>query len=429
MNQLKPFQTAGVEYMKSTFRCILADEMGLGKTVQVAGLINTCPGIQRVLIVCPASLKGNWHNELNAWLTRPLSIQILSGRTCDIEPTDITIVNYDILSAHTEALLSGKADSKGHIWDLVVFDEAHYLKSISAERTKAARIVAPSAARLVFLTGTPLVNKPADLFVMLNAIDSEQFKSKQAFEIRYCNGHNERLKFGSKIVYRWNNFGATNIPELRSRLAPLMLRRLKADVLKDLPEKFHQVIEIDAADMFRDVGLSGEWWNEVEHVSVSATAQARKACGLDKVKAVATHVEMLFQEKNKVILFGYHKDVIAALAEKLVKYNPVVITGETPANKRTDLVKAFQESEKCRLFIGNIMAAGVGLTLTASDIVVFAELDWVPGNMKQAEDRAHRIGQKNNVLIQYLVAPGIDAEIGRALARKIEVIEQTIGGP
>jgi len=426
--ELKEFQKQGVDWLKENFRAILADEMGLGKTVQVAGLINACPGITRLLIVCPASLKQNWYNELTTWLTRPLSIQIVSGKKDTVRHSNVTIINYDILSAHGDALVHGKpCDSKGHIYDLVVFDEAQYLKNPTADRTAAARCFAPRTPRLVFLTGTPLVNRPADLFVMLHAINPEITKSKQHFETRYCGGHMERLQFGKKIVRRWNNLGATNIEELREKLAPVMLRRLKSDVLSELPEKQHQIIELDGDDMFSGVPLKGAWWNDLEHVPVSATAQARKACGMAKISKVVQHIKMLLEEKDKVVVFAHHQDVVNSIAAAF-SGEAVCITGSTPSDKRQGYVNAFQTGPRVKLFVGNIQAAGVGLTLTASDIVVFAELDWVPGNMRQAEDRCHRMGQKNNVLVQYLVTPGVDAEIGRALARKIEVIEATIGG-
>jgi SWI/SNF-related matrix-associated actin-dependent regulator of chromatin subfamily A-like protein 1 len=428
MNQLKDFQKTGVDWLKENFRCILADEMGLGKTVQVAGLINTCPGIQRVLIVCPASLKQNWYNELTTWLTRPLSIQIVSGKKDVVRHSNITIINYDILSAHGGALVHGKpCDSKGHIYDLVVFDEAHYLKNPAADRTAAARCFAPRTPRLVFLTGTPLVNRPADLFVMLHAINPEITKNQRDFETRYCGGHMERLQFGKKIVRRWNNLGATNIEELKEKLAPVMLRRLKSEVLSELPPKTHQIIELDGDDTYAGVPLKGAWWNDLEHVSVSATARARKACGMEKIGKVIRHVKLLLEEKDKVVVFAHHQDVVHSIAAAFTNH-AVCITGSTPAHLRQGYVNAFQKDKNIKVFVGNIQAAGVGLTLTASDIVVFAELDWVPGNMRQAEDRCHRIGQKNNVLVQYLVSPGVDAEIGRALARKIEVIEATIGG-
>lgn len=426
--ELKPFQKTGVEWLRDNFRVILADEMGLGKTVQVASLINTCPGIFRILIVCPASLKQNWYNELTSWLTRPLSIQILSGGKDIVRHSNITVINYDILYPHISELLNGRAcDSNGHVYDLIVFDEAHYLKSAKAQRTALSRSFMKRTPRLVFLTGTPLVNRPADLWVMLNGINPEAYKRQRDFEVRYCGGHMEQLRFGSRRIRRWNNLGATNIPELREKLSSVMLRRLKSEVLSELPPKTHQIIELDGEDKFVGVPLIGDWWNNLEHASTSATAAARKECGMAKLGQAIKHIRMLLEEKDKVVVFAHHQDVVHSIAAAFTN-NAVCITGSTPAHLRQGYVNAFQKDKNIKVFVGNIQAAGVGLTLTASDVVVFAELDWVPGNMRQAEDRCHRIGQKNNVLIQYLVAPGVDAEIGRALARKIEVIEQTIGG-
>ena len=412
--------------MKQTFRCILADEMGLGKTVQVAGLINDCPGIKKVLIVCPASLKGNWLNELNHWLKRSFTKEVIEGKTGKPLGCDITIVNYDILNSRLDSLLEVfTPNSLGHSWDLIVWDEAHYLKNLSAARTKASRKLFFKSPRLVFLTGTPVVNRPCDFFTLLNAWGVAHDQRK--YEIRFCGGHIQKMRFGPKTVTRWFNLGATHLDELHQLAKPVMLRRLKKDVLSELPAKFRQVIELDGQDQFGSVELAGKWWENLDGKAVSATAQAKKLCGVAKIPQVIAHVKSVLEEKNKVIVFAYHKDVVHGIAEAF-KGNSVVITGETPSAARTGIVKSFQENPNINVFIGNIVAAGVGITLTASDIVVFAELDWVPGNMAQAEDRAHRIGQQNNVLVQYLVTAGVDAEIGKALAEKIDVIEAAIGG-
>lgn len=400
------YQKEGIEWLKSHFKCLLADEMGLGKTVQVVGLVNSCPGIQRVIVVCPASLKLNWLREFKAWGTRGLSFQVLSGtpKRGDKLDGDVMIVNYDILSKWKDRLL-------GVVWDVVVFDEAHYLKNIKAERTRAGLKL--NANRVVFMTGTPIVNRPAEMFNMLCKLGL--FTNRKSFEIRYCDAKHVR-KFGMRI---WDNSGSSNMDELAEKIKPVMLRRVKKDVLKELPDKIHQVIELSGC---RDILDKVEWHNELpKHGSV--TPEVRRLAGENKIFPAAAHIKGLLEEKPKVIVFAHHKSVIGGLLQYLVSYNPLTITGSTSATMRQRAVDLFQTSPTHRVIVCNIQAAGVGITLTAADVVVFVELDWTPGNMKQAEDRAHRIGQKNNVLVQYLVAEGADADIGRALAKKIKNME------
>ena len=400
------FQRQGIDWLKSHFKCILADEMGLGKTVQAIGLVNECPGIKKVLIVCPASLKLNWAKELRSWLRRDMSVAVLSGspKMGEVVTADVNIINYDILAKWGKKL-------RAVDWDAVFYDEAHYLKNAKAQRTKVA--LSLNANRLVFMTGTPMTNRPCELFNITSKIGL--FQNRKVFEVRYCDAKLVR-KFGMRI---WDNTGSSNLDELKAKLQPVMLRRLKKDVLTDLPDKTHQIVELTGCrEMFDGV----EWFDGLpKHNSV--TPDVRRLAGEAKVPAVVSHIQSVLEEKDKVIVFAHHQSVVGEIAGSLHEYNSRVITGNTPQKARHRIVEEFQTDPTVRVIVCNIQAAGVGLTLTASDVVMFAELDWVPGNMKQAEDRAHRIGQKNNVLVQYLVAPGVDATIGEALAAKIKNME------
>lgn len=403
---LYPFQKEGVDWLAKRAKVILGDEMGLGKTVQIIGLINRCIGIEKVLVVCPASLKLNWERELGKWLNRNLSIEVLSGspkRGYKIE-SDIVIINYDILTRWESKLLAVD-------WDFLVFDEAHYLKNAKALRSKIALKL--KANREVYMSGTPMVNRPSELFNILNKIGL--FDNRKAFDIKYCDA---RLvsKFGRRI---WENKGASNLDELKQKLKPVMLRRLKKQVLTELPDKIHQIIELtDCKEV-----ISGVVWYDGLPKHDSVTPEVRREAGEAKIKPSIKHIIDVLEEKDKLIVFAHHKTVIDGLSEGLEKFKPLTITGATATSKRQSIVDKFQKNPIHRVIICNIQAAGVGLTLTAADTVVFVELDWVPGNLKQAEDRAHRIGQKRNVLIQYLVAPGVDATIGTALATKVKNME------
>ena len=424
--KLMPFQELGIQFLSHNLTCILGDEMGLGKTVQALGLVNNCPHIRRVLIVCPASLKGNWVNEIKGWIDRLFKIEVLSGGTNKPITGNMVVVNYDILQQRLSDLLS-PTDSRGKRWDLVIFDEAHYLKNTSTARTKAAATLIRYTHRLVFMTGTPVVNRPAELFFMLRAC-SPEWGNQRDFERKYCNARMKPIFWGSKKL-RWDNTGVSNQKELHDKLQGFMLRRTKKEVLKDLPDKIHQIIELNVPEQYKALkDSSDKWWITLDKLpgSVTGLPAMRKECGLAKVPAAVEHIKNVLEEKQKVVIMAHHRDVVAALHTALGKYGPVMLTGDTAVSHRAEIVKKFQTDQNIRVFIGNIQAAGVGITLTASDIVIFVELDWVPGNMQQAEDRCHRIGQKSNVLVQYLVAPGVDAAIGRALAAKIEVIKEVL---
>lgn len=469
-----PYQRAGIAYALRRLAdlgerpggVIVGDEMGLGKTIQAIGIVNATPEIRDVLVVCPASLKLNWQRELQRWLTRSAWIGLASTqdlpappRGCDAE-VRIVIAHYDIFSRRTRV-----ADElRSRTWDLMVADEAHLLKNPKAGRTafvlgaKGRRSgegeVPPlPALRRVFLTGTPLVNRPRELFPLLNAAAPEVFGDFWTFARRYCGAVQTRNG--------WDMGGATNLDELQDRMrGSCMIRRLKRDVLTELPAKVRQVIELPAGGAASVVAREAEVVaaQEARLTSLRAAVELAKASedpadyaaavaalkkgaqeafteiskrrhetALAKVPYVIEHVSEAAEAGSKVILFAHHKDVVALLAEGLAALRPVIVTGDTALVDRQGAVDAFQTDERVRLFIGNMQAAGVGLTLTASSHVVFAELDWVPGNLSQCEDRAHRIGQTSSVLVQHLVLEGsIDARMAEVIVEKQAILDAAL---
>lgn len=390
--QLLPFQQEGTAWLKSHFRCLLADEMGLGKTVQVLSLAQDLPGIQKVLIVCPASLKLNWVREMKMWAPKFTDRHsVLSGATIG-KPSDFTVVNYDILAGRIDELA-------GTAWDLVVADEAHNLKNITAKRSSAFFGNLIAANRLILLSGTPIPNRPKELWPLLRALDEEVWADREKFEYAYCGGH-----YGDR---GWWADGATNLGELNAKLQPYMLRRLKKDVLTELPDKFYQTVELETKNV----------WADKEDISLDEMATLRRQEGLAKVSSVCEHLEELLIERKKVVVFHFHREVGLALFNHFPR--SVWVHGGTENGTRQTLVDRFRNETGTQLFIGQIQAAGEGITLTASDTVCFAELDWVPGRMNQATDRCHRIGQKNNVLVQHLVGEGtFDAWMSELLIKK-----------
>lgn len=456
-----PYQRAGIAYALARRGTLIADEMGLGKTIQAIGVINGDETVRRVIIVCPASLRLNWKRELERWAVRPLTIGIANGK---LPETDVVIVNYDVLKKHREALAAVA-------WDLAIVDEAHYCKNSKAQRTQHTQAVCALARRRVLLTGTPIANRPVELFPLLQIADPEAWdpagKRKGVeqpagsgcgffrFAKRYCNAH--QTSAGNRMV--WDFSGASNLPELQERLrATCMIRRLKSEVLTDLPAKRRQVIELaggeEAVDEERSAWARHEEALEGLRVQVELSradedpasyaaavdrlragsqlafteiARARHATALAKVDAALEHVENALESSAKVVLFAHHKDLIAKLSAGLAQFSPVVLTGDTEMADRQAAVDRFQTDPACRVFLGSITAAGVGLTLTAAAHVVFAELDWVPGNVSQAEDRCHRIGQRSSVLVQHLVLSGsLDARMARILVAKQDVADRAL---
>ena len=432
-----PFQRAAIAFGLMRSSVLFADEMGLGKTIEALGVINADPQAQRVLIVCPASLKLNWARECERWLVERGPIGI-AGKTFPDEAA-VVIINYDILGKWKKELRRP--------WDVLVADECHYVKNKSAKRSK--NLYAVQARRRLFLTGTPILNRPVELWPIVSALDPEEFSDFWAFAKLYCKPTKNR--FG------WEFKGATNLDELHDRLrGTIMVRRTKAQVLPDLPPKVRQVIELASDHVASLVAVEAGAWEEHRRrlnelrsmsrredepddselealrASVNASfgelAKLRQATALAKVPLVVEHLKSVLEETAKVVVFAHHRSVISELAEHFGDV-AVTLTGGDAVESRQAAVDRFQEDPECRLFFGSITAAGFGLTLTASSHVVFAELDWVPAHLTQAEDRTHRLGQKDSVLVQHLVLQdSLDARMVGTLLKKQRVIDQVVDG-
>lgn len=447
-----PFQKAGIQFALSRPNTLIADEMGLGKTIQAIGVINALGYAGKVLVTCPASLKINWARELEKWLCLPYSIGVVSGS--EWVDADITIINYAIVERHWRRIYET-------IWGVFVPDESHYLKNLKARRTQIVTgwgdFDGIPAERKLFLTGTPILNMPVELYPTLRYFDPEEWEGKSKFEKYYCDAGmkvvsskeiivNGRKRKKLKKVYKAD--GASNLEELNYRLrSSVMVRRMKKDVLKDLPDKTRQIIELPSQTVLKEEQsiitrlkniITRKSSNDSEYKKLVAAlsgiecgalgdiASLRHETAIEKVPAVIEFLNNALESSDKIVVFAHHKEVIKKIAQAFERIC-VIITGDTPNKKRQKNVDLFQENPNVKLFIGNIQAAGVGLTLTASSHVVFAELDWVPGNVTQAEDRCHRIGQENAVLVQHLVIDGsIDAMIAKAIVRKQEIIDKTV---
>jgi SWI/SNF-related matrix-associated actin-dependent regulator 1 of chromatin subfamily A len=443
-----PFQLEGIWFALEHAGTLLADEMGLGKCIQAIGVINALPGLERVLILCPATMRGIWKGELTKWLTRSARIGVVG---IDMTPPSeahslhILICNYDRLPQVLPILRATK-------WDLAIYDECHYLKNPESRRSKIALSI--QAERRMALSGTPLQNRPIELFGVLSWLDPLNWARASYCEYgrRYCGAHYNG--FG------WDLTGASNLCELNDRLrASVMIRRTKSQVLPELPAKLRSVVELESDSNIEQLVGAEMWaferWMEERSKGEFSTvdgngsynaavkglrrfqgtahdnlAVARHQVALAKVPMVAAFVIELLRGggAGKVTVFAHHRDVITGLAEALLEFHPVTLTGDTSAKDRVKVINLFQTAPAVRVFIGNIVAAGQGITLApASSHCIFAELSWVPSELTQAEDRLHRIGTKDNVLVQHLVLGGsLDAIMVRTLIAKQSVLSKIL---
>lgn len=402
--KLLPYQSQAIRWLTSRPMAFLALEQGLGKTI-VASVEAQTP----ILVVCPASLKFNWLDELNKW--RPeLKVQVIRKASDTIDTTaDAHIINYDILTR--VELPQAKT---------LIADECHYAKSHKASRTKALSKLIRKTQRVRLLSGTPAPNRPIELWPLLYAIRVTKLGWME-FGFRYCAGWKTP----------WNSYdftGASRLDELYALLEPVMLRLTKAQVLPQLPPKQYKVIELDLPVDKREKALNIEDIERSPHnVAFEALADILHMNAQRKLPLAIQHIKDTLESENKVVIFANHTDIIDDLASALDKYGVVTLTGKTPQAQRQVVVKQFQTDPATRVFIGNIKAAGVGHTLTAASRVIFVECSWSPADIEQCTDRCHRIGQADHVIAEILtIHRSIDAQILHSAISKLEVISQII---
>ena len=413
-------------------RAWLADEMGLGKTYQALLWAKWNPEARPVVVVCPASLKENWERETLHKIN--LRSEILNGtkppKMAGMLVAPVLIINYEILAKWLPYLKSIKPK-------LVIIDEAHRIKNMDAKCTKAVQKLCKRVPHVVALSGTPMLNRIIEMFPTLNILRPDMFPSFWDYANEYCEP--ERTPYG------WRFNGARNVKQLHKLLRKnVMIRRLKSEVLSELPQMSRHIVPMTLAESDRkhydEAYKDFIRFLQRQHGSVKAnkakkaeelarTMYMRKLIGEMKTKPVSGWIDEFLQETDeKLILFGVHQDVIKVYQERYPNIN-VVVNGLTPMQKRMTMVDRFQKDPKCRLFIGNIQAAGVGLNLTAASAVAFAELGWTPGEHSQAEKRADRIGQKLPVRAYYLlVQNSIEEKMCKLIQSKQKVLSQTLDG-
>ncbi|KAG4378443.1 hypothetical protein AAZX31_17G040600 [Glycine max] len=449
-SKLLPFQREGVRFiLQHGGRVLLADEMGLGKTLQAIAVASCIQDLWPVLIIAPSSLRLQWASMIQQWLNIPSSdilivlsqsggsnrggFNIVSSSAKSSIRLDglFNIISYDLVPKLQNMLMT-------HDFKVVIADESHFLKNAQAKRTTASLPVIKKAQYALLLSGTPALSRPIELFKQLEALYPDVYRNVHEYGNRYCKG-------GVFGVYQ----GASNHEELHNLIkATVMIRRLKKDVLSQLPVKRRQQVFLDLEN--KDMKQINALFQELEMVKakIKAAKSQEEAESLKfaqknlinkiytdsaeaKIPSVLDYIGTVIEAGCKFLIFAHHQPMIDSIHEFLLKKKVgcIRIDGGTPAASRQQLVTDFQEKDAIKAAVLSIKAGGVGLTLTAASTVIFAELSWTPGDLIQAEDRAHRIGQVSSVNIYYLLANDtVDDIIWDVVQSKLENLGQMLDG-
>lgn len=433
------YQALGSRFLASRRRALLADDMGLGKSKQV---IDACDQLEakRILVICPAVVRPAWKRQFELWQRQERSIRVLESRGLFPFRDGVTIASYELAQDVIDSLKPAGVD-------VLVLDEVHYLKNRKAKRTRTiygqrcdgTGGLVSLADHVWGLSGTPAPNDPSELWPMMRALFPKTLpKDKFDRPLAYWAYVNRYCRTQLMAIGRMRIVGGKNLPELRQRLQPHMLRRLTADVLDDLPPWRFDDLPVQADD------VAGIDWEDprLEKLLKAIHDQDRKALkqlsldfstmrrliGMAKARAVA---DLLNSEidggLHKIVLFAWHHDVINALVQRIQAHQPQVITGMTSPEEREAALKTFRKDARAKVFVGQIKAAGVGLDglQEAANEVLFVESSWSPNDNMQAAKRAHRIGQVMPVRVRFAsLAGSIDELISEALRRKTEMLTQ-----
>jgi SWI/SNF-related matrix-associated actin-dependent regulator 1 of chromatin subfamily A len=422
-------QKIAIEKLLANDKFILADDMGLGKTTS-AVIASLESGAKKVLIVCPASLKINWQREIGNYSDK--KVLIVEGRKWG-STFDYYIINYDIIkNYHTTDKSEDSDDYKLLVnakFDLAIVDEAHYISNATANRTRLLNDVLDQIPKVWLLTGTPMTSRPINYFNLLKIVESPLTLNWQSYVRRYCKGY--QFNVGNRKV--WNTSGASNLDELRERTKNIVLRRMKTDIL-DLPEKIVTPVFVELSSKMYDEELeeftritNDKKNDETISVTLNRLMKIRQLIAYEKIPYTCELIDKCIEQGKKVIVLTNFTMSLDMIHEKYKK-NSVTLDGRMNKDKRQENVDRFQTDDKIKVFIGNIKAAGVGITLTAAEVVIMNDLSFVPADHSQGEDRAYRYGQKNSVLVYYPVFENtIEKIIYNILQKKKNVIDQVMG--
>ncbi|XP_025420462.1 SWI/SNF-related matrix-associated actin-dependent regulator of chromatin subfamily A-like protein 1 isoform X1 [Sipha flava] len=422
LGKLFPFQKIGIQFgVSKKGRCIIADDMGLGKTIQAIGIVKYYLNDFPLLIVCPSSMRYTWEEEIRLKMPNiPVTgIYVLSKSNEQfIDPT-VVITSYDMMTKKKDMLLSFK-------FGIIILDESHSLKSEKSARTKVALSLAMKSSRCILLSGTPALSRPIELYTQIKAITRNNFMTPIEYGKRYCNGQ--------ETIYGWDFSGSSNMEELKIILeTQFMIRRLKSDVLKQLPQKIRNAVILKAENIksrSQNMDNLESMMNDKSLKAMEvrgALLQYFQQTGDAKLPAICDYILNTLKEGNKFLVFAHHKKVMDGISEVLENNRTyyIRIDGRTSSEERKFVCDQFQNDDRYRVAVLSICAANSGITLTAAKLVIFAELYWNPGILTQAEDRAHRIGQAETVTIQYLLAKNTaDDSLWPMIQTKLNVLNK-----
>lgn len=452
LEELYPYQHVGANWLATKDQALLADSMGLGKSAQ-AVRASDLVGAFNILVVCPASVRVNWSREFDRFspMDRPCTV-IATGK--DKPAAGVNVISFDLLASNEKM----RTVLKNMQWDALVIDEAHYLKERAAKRTRALYGhnkfpgIMHSAKRTWRLSGTPAPNNASELYTHMRSAGVVK-QSYWDFVFEFCNGFDS--SFGFKIT------GTKNADKLKALLGQFMMRRKKEDVLKELPEIVFQNVTVERGEVELDPWFYENWrpigvpaflaqmkdidtnlknaLMTLKHSShyvaedaitllesfSKSTSTLRRYIGMAKVARACDVLEedLASGAIDKIVVFCVHQQVIEQVRLRLLKFHPVTLFGGTPAEKRQRHIDRFQRDPSCKVFVGQIQAAGTGITLTAAHEVAFIESSWVPADNAQAAMRCHRIGQTKPVRVRFFNCAGsVDEEVTRVLYVKTREI-------
>lgn len=410
-------------------RALLADEQGLGKTLTSLLWARRNPEARPAVVVCPASVKYNWQAE--ALRHFGLRADVLEGTRPPAQSlagaAPLLVLNYEIVGAWLKHLKALRPR-------LVILDEAQAVCNRKAQRSKNAKALCEGVPHVIALSGTPLVNRPAELWQVLNLVRPDLFPKFWPFAQRYAGPELKR--------WGWTFNGATNLDELNKILREtVMIRRLKKDVLRELPPKRRASVTLPLAgpqEYLRAERNFLNWLNAIDAARAARASRAEQVARLTYLRCLVGRLKLpaVFQWiddylegcDDKLVVFGVHKEVLGPLAQRY-QGECVTVDGSVVGRNRQKAVDRFQADPNTRLFFGNIKAAGKGLTLTAAPAVAMVEFPWTPGDLAQAEDRIHRIGQTREACIYFLTAKDtVEDKLVRVIGRKQAVLDQTLDG-
>lgn len=458
--KLYDYQKEGVAFIDSKQgRALIADEMGLGKTIQALSWLRVHPEIRPALIVCPSSVKINWSREAKKWI-KDAKVKILHGQTPTTIKGNIIIINYEILSYWKQAL-------QAYNFQALIIDEAHYTKNPQAQRTKAIKSLNKGIPNLVALTGTPIENKPIEIYNIVQAINPSIFPNYYSYLYRFCGA--KRNQYGGI-----DTTGSSNEKELNRILKnTIMIRRKKSEVLKELPPKitvqvpleitnqqaynkaeqefiryvkekygnvrqvedelkaFAKKHKIDVDDDASEQELKELADLKIEKVSnapVLAQIESLKQLAIEgKLKEIINWIETFLESGEKLVVFAIHRKVINEITKAFPQ--ALKIDGSVSLKNRQIAIDKFQNNSEAKLLVANIKAGGVGITLTAASNIAVIQFPWSPMVLNQAVDRVHRITQLHQVTTWMLIGENtIEERILKILSEKENIISQVLDG-